>query len=283
MIKIKHIAGAYLMPASYDEVEINGKRYPKFKEEVTIEKPVTIYRVRQTREIVRYGELSVEDYKAMKDRLLQDAEFYDTGHYLFPTIPAKDAWEKFQKEYPPVYEPVEVLDPVKFEIVEFPESQSPFIIPLRMLGEAKPLFKYETNWTALFDLCSPEFPNVKHYEVGTGRVGNTTALRSFTKINGEYISGSDRLGRNLIGSYEECEHSLNRDIETVRHLLTIASAKGLKLADVQSFYKKVSIIYGLVTKLDVKKAAEVDLSVVRTKINEVLTLLANEAAQNQSS
>lgn len=291
---LKRVNGSYLLEAdSYSPVtvEIDGKRVKDFKTGWIPSKPQSVKLVENKRRVLKYGDLSVDEYKAKLEELTkgQDEDGY------FSNIDDEYAYKKFVQDNPAEYEDYEDIQ--ELELVEYDitgKTDNPFIIPYRFIGkevskDGAVLYQYNAQPYKLAQQITTELGLEEVPDKSTwGNNDNTKGKKwlcpshsrdnlRFTKVNGHY-AGYDGLRFYGIsaGTYEECLTKYEEHYRVIKDMflneLRKLNAEGAGY-DKAQVITKLEGFMNLVREIDAKRGSKIQPGVVVRRIKEFINEL----------
>jgi hypothetical protein len=240
------------LPSVYQiEFEINGKLATdpmngslNCKEFYTSEKPTKIVGKKQISKISHYENnqdasdtLSVEEYTKRRQSILSTVSYYEDDDEDYPVWknPKFEAdWIIFNKTYKPVYKTeIEKIE-YEIEIIEYPVSEYPEIVPMYSI-DAKSIYstKCKVNISTVVMLRTI-LESYGLTESGENTKDNNYHIPThggirFVKINGSYITGAEQAenmySRTKIDTYENCVEYLNKVKTGLKEIVELHFAK----------------------------------------------------------
>jgi hypothetical protein len=280
---IKSIKGAFLVEATSEDLLFDGVLIKRSPTPFTIPEPKSIQKTLTKTTTVSYGDLPIEEYKNTERDFLSKAIDFRNITPIFSTIEEKDNFNKFIEAHPPKYETISYLQDVPFEIQYFAETSSPHIVPLRMIGECKPLFRYYTPFGNIITEIARKYgftqgekgPMTYNFSFGTDRSRPT--LKSYSKINEAYL-GIDIKGNSLTGTLEECEKALKADVQTVLDLFLVEMAKinNTAIPNLGSTISVLQSVLGNLSKITAIKSSSSLLNNTFVTLKDHISLLKTQ-------
>lgn len=219
MIEVFKIKDSFIVNGLYGIYVVNGEEFTFSYEPTVIPEPRVIAR-RHTRQVITHysgleGDLSLEEFNKIKDELLRG---WDAEDNEWDTLENEFTFKKFMVQYTAVYKQVEEEIPLDFQIVHLGESDNPFITPLRMLGDLRPLYSLNANPIEIFKFVGDELGFKEGIGPGYTWEGSPHTLDTayYFKVNGTFFSNNTRLKRISAGTWEECVAAHEFNLNLVR-------------------------------------------------------------------
>jgi len=284
--------GMYTFKAGYTpSLSVNGKSiidpltggFKNSELYVISEKPEVItYTVRNKSlkhyENIETGEIVPMDlYKSLEDEIKASREYDDdSDEYVYETVEAEVAALRFARTYKLVWEDIEEIRTMDFEIIEYPVSAYKNIVPLYSL-DAKNIFETKckftpTNIETFYEICA-------EYGIDKSRIDmpSHSGLR-YAKIDNTYLTGAEdfeKFGSNqTIATYEECIERMDNNRKRLNDMISMHLAKtSQKILDkgmVGDLLKELLTLKSRVSGLDVKQKDYNSQRSLVVKMNELI-------------
>jgi len=230
------INDSYLLAEGYGkDYLIDGKLVKNFDKGWLPEKPKEIKLLEERERVVRYGDLSPEEFERERKKLLK-GNIFSEGEFIFENLEDEYKYRKFLQEHPPIKE--QYTEYIDCEIVEYDitgRTDIEYIKPFRLIGkkpvskEGKVLYQYTPEPYKMAQEIGKKlgFEEVTEeiYDLRRRTKGKKWAVPShsrdnlrFLMINGNYTEYETLKFHGVIGSWEECYKQYEKDYKSIEKL-----------------------------------------------------------------
>lgn len=229
--------------------------------------------------------LSVEDYKTTLLKLREGGEYFeDTYNWIFETLTQKRDYDNFIAAYKGVMVEEITYEPVEWETYQHGSSDNDLIIPLRMLGELKPLYSYTTSWIRLYHEIGSKygFSYVDKSEDESKKEWSSAShsqdTAQYSKIAGNYVKNYRKQKRISAGTYAECEAAYQSDYKLVdiEFKTALARVEGKQPTNLADLISKSCIMLDRINKIDYMKRGYDDWRYAKNYCVELINLLEDQ-------
>jgi hypothetical protein len=235
----------------------------------TVQTIISHYVNKETEEV-----MSVEEYNKIVAKIDNTRTYNNDYEYTYSTVEDEVFATRFFRTYSKVYKNVETIHDLQIEIINYPVSEYPNIVPLYSISreniyETKCTY-YPKNIDTFYQVCAT-------YGIEKNRISIATHSGiEYAKIDDNYLTGAaefEKYKRNAFtGTYEECVKRMKSDADAISSMIELHLAKHSKKTI------HVSTLGHLVTTL-VKIQRELNsLNVKRSDQNSLIAL--NKAVSN---
>lgn len=278
MIEVFKIKDSFLVKGLSGKFVVNGEEFTFSYEPTVIPEPKTIAR-KHTRQVITHyssleGDVSPEKFNEIKDGLLRG---WDAEDREWDSLENEFTYKKFMAQYTAFYKEVEELVPLDFQVVHFGESDNPFITPLRMLGDLRPLYSLNSNPTELFKFVGDELGFKQGKGPGYTWEGSSHTLDTayYFKVNDTFFSNNTRFKRIAVGTWEECiaAHQFNFDLVRGFFLKQIAIIENKPLQDRAGVIKELDFVLDRLNEVIPTRKTDSAYSAAKTRIKNLINSL----------
>lgn len=280
MIEVFKIKDSFLVKGLSGKFVVNGEEFTFSYEPTVIPEPETIARRQMRHEITHYssldGDLLPDEFNELKNELLHGWDGVDEE---WDTLENEFAYKKFIAQYTAVYKQVEELVSLDFQIVHLGESDNPFIIPLRMVGDLRPLFTLNSAPVDIFRVVAAEFGFMEGKTKGYTweSSSHTSDTAHFFKVNDTYFSNDTRFKRVSAGTWEECvaAHEFNLNLVRAFFRKQKAILENKPLQDRAGVIKSLDSVLRRLNDVSATKKTEIDLNSAKDRIRDIIQTLCD--------
>lgn len=270
----------------YDKILWNGKeivdpltgsRMGKFS---TPEKPKLIQKITSQRSLTGYTNgketIAADEYR---QRLNDCTSGWDAdGEPEFESIEDQVRYGVIFESFKPVMETTSVVSDIEFEIIEYPVSEYPEIVPFYQMGTGD---IYSTKCVYTPDLKKVIKAYLAAFDVD---VQYSKSGLEFMKINGRYIKDNreiKRLSVKYTGTYEECisrmHNSFNRIKEILDTTIALTSPQKLDPVTIGMLSTQLDNVKTTLNRVDPKQKSYSDFSNAQKMIADIQKMLAQKS------
>lgn len=254
------------------------------------EKPETITYKNTSRKLIGYDNvedmttIGLSEYNKILEKINSTREYdEDSGQYDYATLEDEIFAVRFFRTHKAIYESVEEVHNLEFEIIEYPVSAYKNILPLHSM-DAKHVFETNCKFTPnnnelFFEVC-------ESFGIDKSRIDIPThsGLR-FVKIDGSYVGGMEDFDRTsnlaIIATYEKCIDRMNDNRKKLEDLISFHIAKQSKKkvndATVGNLLTQLQYLQNSVRSLDVKAKDVGAKGTISKKIGELINTYKEQA------
>lgn len=291
--------GLYVVKTIYNKTLIvNGKPLvdalrgtSNGAELVTIsEKPETIIYKNTIRKLIGYDNtedmttIGLSEYNKILEKINSTREYdEDSGQYDYATLEDEVFAVRFFRTHKAIYESVEEIHNMEFEIIKYPVSAYKNIVPLHSM-DAKHIFETNCKFTPnnnelFFEVCASFGIDKSRIDIPTH-----SGLR-FVKIDGSYVSGIEDFEKtsslSIISTYEKCIDRMNDNRKKLEDLISFhlakQSQKKVSDATIGNLLTQLQHLQNSVRSLDVKAKEGNSQRSILTRIGELINTYKEQA------
>jgi len=277
-------------PASYsiNNLEVNGvsildplQGYSSGSLIVTSIKPETITYKKTSNKHIGYD--NIEDHstispKEYNETIVSFNREYDDDNeeYVYVDLETEIKATRFIRNHKRIYENTEEIIHFEIEMIEYPASSFPEIVPLYSM-DAKHVFETKCKYTP--NLMKVLENSLSKYGVSLSdlKIPTHSGIR-YVQINGKYITDIEayqrRFDRTHIGMYNECTEFFERTISDMDAIIQLHFAKeSKKILDKETVGSIVTSLVSLsnsVAGLDVKQKDTSSQRAIQQRMNELV-------------
>ncbi len=252
---------------------------------VTSEKPESITYKTSGRKLIGYDNtedmttIGLSEYNKILEKINSTREYdEDSEQYDYATLEDEVFAVRFFRTHKAIYESVEEIHSLEFEIIEYPVSAYKCIIPLYSL-DANNVFetkcKFVPNNTELF------FEVCESYGIDKSRIDipSHSSLR-YVKIDDKFVTGMEDFektsNQTIIATYDECVARMNANRKKLEDVISFQLAKQsqkvLDKATIGHLLTDLKILQNSVYGLDVKQKEYASQKAISNRINELINV-----------
>lgn len=224
--------------------------------------------------------ITEKEYDDSKEILTKNAQL-SYGELIFPTLDEEYSYKKFCNEWIPVGERKEIYKDIILEVVEYPDSPSKDILPIRIFnGDIEdPLYTVSTNIQSLFIGIANEygFFEIAHdFDCGQTK-GFKFSLKDndslqYGKLNGHYLPDYiTSLNLRCTGTIKECQDRIDDVSSKIREFIKVEHAKVTNgKFDKEKVINQAESIRNFLAKIRVSSKYESELSLAKKYLKEMI-------------
>lgn len=273
----------YAFKTTYNDntLEINGKSVVdpllgfKSGEVFVLNEPPTVGTRKTVQTIISHyinketeKVMSVEEYNKIVAKIDNTRIYNNDDEFEYSTVEDEVFATRFFRTYSKVYKTVETIHNLEIEIINYPVSEYPNIVPLYSISgeniyEIKCTY-YPKNIDTFYQVCAT-------YGIEKTRISIPTHSGiEFAKIDDNYLTGAaefEKYKRNAFtGTYEECVKRMKSDADAMSSMIELHLAKhSKKTIDVTTLGHLVTTLVKIQRELN-------SLNVKRSDQNSLITL-----------